>query len=406
MASLTAEAVPPATDPGVAFVSTAGRDRPAVDWSPRAMPAPWRRPLASAAWLVLTAVGTLSLALLLAVVAAIPVLNFYALGVLLDVEGRVARSGRLRDGFRLWGVAPRIGGAVLGCWLFLLPLRFLAGYASDAALISPGGVAAQRLSGVLLVAAAVVAIHLVGALARGGRFSTFLRPIRNLRTLWQILRGGHPIREMGRQSLAFLRWLEFRRLWWLGLRGYGVGLTWIVLPTLIYVSAEDPRGGAVLIFLLGWLLLTPVNCWLPLLQANFAAGGRFRDGFRLRTIRRQFNAAPWAWLGAIVMLYVLTLPLHLFRIVLPPADAAWLVTLVFVVTIFPTRLVLGRAAFQGRLNAAAGLRAGRLSRWTAKLLLVVLVGAYTATLYLTQYIGTHGRAVLLEQHAFLLPWPL
>ena len=379
---------------------------PPTDWAPRAMPVPWRRPLATAGWAVLTAVGTASLALLLAVVAAVPLLNFYALGVLLDAEGRVARSGRPRDAFRLWGVAPRVGGAVLGCWLFLLPVRLLASFASDAALIDPGGPAAVRFRVLTAVVAVAVGVHLLLALARGGRFTAFFRPIKNLRGFLALLRGGRPLARLGEASAEFVGWFDFARLWWLGVKGFVVGFAWLAVPTFVYVVNEEPEGAAVLVMVAGWAMLTAVNCWLPVLQAHFAAGGQLRDGFRWRTARRQFSAAPWAWLLAITVLYVLTLPLHLFRIVLPPADAAWLVTLVFVATIFPTRVLCGWAAFRGRLGEATGRRAGWKSRLPAKLLLVTLVGVYTAVLFLTQYVGEHGRAVLFEQHAFLLPWPL
>src|SRR4051812_18733449 len=43
--------------------------------------------------------GTLVLMLALAVLAAVPVVQFLTFGYLLEVGGRVGRSGRLRDGF-------------------------------------------------------------------------------------------------------------------------------------------------------------------------------------------------------------------------------------------------------------------------------------------------------------------
>ncbi len=63
---------------------------------------------------VSTLFGIASLIFLLAVVAAIPGANFYALGYLLEVEGRVARSGRFRDAFPLLDLAPKLGAIALG----------------------------------------------------------------------------------------------------------------------------------------------------------------------------------------------------------------------------------------------------------------------------------------------------
>src|SRR5213079_2994884 len=79
------------------------------------------------------------LAIGLAVLAALPVLQFLSLGYLLEAGGRVARSGRLRDGFIGVRTAARLGGIVLGSWLFLLPVRFVADLARSAQVIDPGG---------------------------------------------------------------------------------------------------------------------------------------------------------------------------------------------------------------------------------------------------------------------------
>ena len=122
-------------------------------------PHPFRHPLQATGWLIRTLFGIASLILLLAVVAAIPIVNFLALGYLLEVEGRVARSGKLRDAFPLLDVAPRIGSIVLGVWLWMLPIRFLASYASDAALINPGGNSASVLSAITVVLSILIGLH-------------------------------------------------------------------------------------------------------------------------------------------------------------------------------------------------------------------------------------------------------
>ncbi len=58
-----------------------------------------KHPLRASAWFVRNGLGILALVGLWAIVAAIPVVQILALGYLLEVEGRVARRGRLRDAF-------------------------------------------------------------------------------------------------------------------------------------------------------------------------------------------------------------------------------------------------------------------------------------------------------------------
>ena len=77
-------------------------------------PVPWRHPLRFVGWCVRMLFGLVVVGLLLAVLAAIPGVNLVVLGALLDAESRVARSGRLRDGFPLAALAPRLGTIVAG----------------------------------------------------------------------------------------------------------------------------------------------------------------------------------------------------------------------------------------------------------------------------------------------------
>ncbi|HND55358.1 MAG TPA: hypothetical protein PLV92_23250, partial [Pirellulaceae bacterium] len=66
--------------------------------------------------------GIVSLWVGLAFLATFPVLQFLSLGYLLEVSGRVSRTGRFRDGFVGVRTAARLGSAVLGTWLVLWPL--------------------------------------------------------------------------------------------------------------------------------------------------------------------------------------------------------------------------------------------------------------------------------------------
>lgn len=140
-------------------------------------------------WGIKTAISTLfglaSLIVMLAVVAAVPGPNFYVLGYLLEVEGRVGRSGRFRDAFPLLSVAPKLGSIALGIWLWLIPLRLLSHAAADARLIDPGSPADRILHLIVNVLFVAITSHICMALARGGSLSCFFRPIKNARWLYQ-----------------------------------------------------------------------------------------------------------------------------------------------------------------------------------------------------------------------------
>src|SRR5262249_30622246 len=73
--------------------------------------------------------GVLALMVGLAFLAAVPVANFLTLGYLLEVGGRIARTGRLRNGFVGMRQGARVGGVVLGTWLLLLPVRLVSSLA-------------------------------------------------------------------------------------------------------------------------------------------------------------------------------------------------------------------------------------------------------------------------------------
>src|SRR5262249_8382521 len=124
--------------------------------------------------------GAVSLLVLLAIAAAVPGLNLVALGYVLFAEGNVARSGKLRHALPLAPAGARLGSIVLGVTLWLVPLWYLADWGRDARLIAPRAIGTWLAQGLLAGAAVLVALHLLLALARGGRLARFLWPIGNL----------------------------------------------------------------------------------------------------------------------------------------------------------------------------------------------------------------------------------
>lgn len=393
--SATAECAPEPLEIREFLTGTDGRGMPPL-------PNVLRHPLRAAGWLIVCVWGMAAMVLVLAVVAAIPVGNFLALGYLLEAEGRVARSGRLRDGFPLLEMAPRIGSIVAGMWLFLFPVALLAGAAADAQIIEPGGPAATNLHRLTIVVAILAAIHLCLALARGGSLGCFFRPVKNVRWLRARLRAGDYWDTAERSVERFVAPLRLKHHFSLGVRGFAAAFAWLVLPTALFAAADRTQSGAFPVTLLGSLLLVPVLCWTPFLQARFAAENRFRTMFQLKPVRRLFRQAPLAWFTAVATVYVLALPLYLLKIALPPADAMWLITLIFIVSIYPAKLATGWAY-------ARALRRDRPAwfgwRWLSRLLSVALVAVYVFLLFFTQFLGEHGKGVLFEHHALLLPTP-
>ena len=363
-----------------------------------------KHPIRSAAWFLRNGVGILALIGLWAVIAAIPIVQILALGYLLEVQGRIARSGRFRDAFPMLELAPRLGSIALGIGIWLLPLMFISGYASDAQLIDPGGPQAKIWQTAKSIAIVLITGHLCLALARGGSFFCFFRPLKNL--LFFLRQLGSSRQDYWRAAERnvrefILRW-RIGHLFSLGLRGLIGAFLWLVLPTFLFAAADKPEGGVVIVTLIGGVLLMLVLSWLPFLQARFAAENRFGAFFELSAIRQSFNKAPLAFLFAVLGVPVLALPLYLSKVALPPRDALVLLTPLFIISIYPAKVISGWAYHRAMTKPE---RARFWWRWPARWLMVPVLGAYVFLLFFTQFIGAQGKWVLFQHHAFLLPVP-
>jgi hypothetical protein len=386
---------------------------PVTDFGPQAQefsfdqlppcPAPWRHPLRFIGWVCSLCFGIVSLVLLLAVIAAIPIVNFVALGYLLEAEGRVGRTGKLRYALPLLPLAPRLGGLALGLWFWMLVLRLVADAASDAATIAPGTAVARGWQMGLWLTSAAVGCHVLLAVARGGGLWCFFRPIKNARWLWNEWRRGGYLTRAEAAVREFVSALRIPHHFWLGLRGFLGTLAWLLVPTLLFAALQDPdRPEQVVLMLLGGGLLLPVLSWAPFLQAHFAAENRMSAFRELGVIRELYRRAPFLFSLAVVVLYALSLPLYLFKVAAPPRDALWYFTLIFVVTIYPGKILVAWAY-------ARALRRGRRRwwpwRWLWGLVLPPILAFYLFLLFFTPAIGAAGRRVLFDHHALLLPTP-
>ncbi len=348
-------------------------------------------------WLFGAAVLTVGVAAL----AALPILQFLSLGYLLEAGGRVARMGRLRDGFIGVRLAARLGGVVLGCWLLLLPVRLVAGLARSAQIIDPAGRVAEGWRVGLLVLIGLTAVHIGAACARGGKLRYFVWPFNVFWLLRRLLRGGYyaEARDAVWDTAVSLRLPYY---FWLGLRGFVGALAWLALPVTMLAVGRVGTPGAALVGFLGALVLAVVLLYLPFLQMRLAATNRLSAVFDLAAVRADFRRAPWAFAFAFVVTLLFALPLYLLKIEMIPREAAWLPSLVFVAFIFPARLLTGWAV-------ARALRRPTprhwFFRWTARLPLLPAALFYVLIVFFTQYTSWNGVWGLYEQHPFLVPVP-
>jgi hypothetical protein len=386
---------------------------PVTDFTPERKESPFhslppcphllRHPLRALRWGSSLVFGLASLFLLLAVLAAIPLVNFVALGYLLEAEGRVARTGKLRYSFPLLPLAPRLGSIALGVWLWLWPVRWMTDAAADAQLIAPGTSVAAGWRIAKLAVTTAIAVHLILALARGGGFGCFFRPIKNVRWLIGQLRAGTYFETASTAVREFLAALKLRHHFWLGLRGFCGAFLWLFLPTALFAAMQSTqKPGQVLLTLIGGAALMAALSWTPFLQAHFAAENRFSAFRELGRVRELYRRSPIAFFLAIVVLYAWSLPLYLTKVAVPPRDALWMITPIFIATIYPARMFVGWSYARAVRKERA---AWRLVRWPLWLLLAPLLGVYLFLLFFTPAIGAYGRRVLFEHPGVLLPSP-
>lgn len=345
--------------------------------------------------------GVLSLIVGLAILATIPILQFLSLGYLLEVSGRIARTDSLASGFIGMRKAARIGTVALGVWLLFWPLRFVSSLWCDARLIGEDIRSTRVLHSVLVALSILLVGHAISACLRGGRLRDFLwpRPIHLVKLLARA-----STYSRARDSLwDFAAQLRLPYYFWLGVRGFVGALAWLIVPVTLLAGASRVRGGAApLVGIVGGLLFAFVLMHLPFLQTRFAAENRLAAMFEIRENRLRFSRAPIAWLIALLFTLALAVPLYLLKIEIIPREAAWLPSLLFVVSIFPARFLTGWVFARAERHLRPRFR---LSRWLARAGMLPIAASYALIVYFTQYLSWHGLWSLYEQHAFLVPVP-
>jgi len=141
---------------------------------------------------------------------------------------------------------------------------------------------------------------------------------------------------------------------------------------------------------------------LPFLQTRYAAQNRLRAMFEWGAVRAAFARAPVVFSIALLFTLALALPLYILKIEIVPREAAWLPSLLFVLSIWPARMISGWAYARSQRHSA---RRHWLFRWTSRLAMAPMVAFYVLVVFFTQYLSWHGVWSLYEQHAFLVPVP-
>lgn len=337
----------------------------------------------------------------LAILAAIPIIQFLSLGYLLESSGRIARTGRFMSGFIGVRFAARAGGVFLCSWLLLLPLRYLSDVAFTASIIDPEGPKAARLRLLVLVLTVILGFHLVLAVSRGGKIRYFLWPFNFLWAIKEIRKGGAYTRARD-ATWDTVMGLRLPYYFWLGLRGFAGALFWLIFPVGLLAMGHLPTPIAPLFGFAGafWLAITVQ--YLPILQTRMAAQNRFAALFEWREARYVYGRAPWAISFATVLILFSSIPLYLLKIEVIPSEALWLPTLFFMAFIFPARYLMGWAIGRGLKRLT---KRHWFFRWTGRLPLLPAALFYVLFVFLSQYTSWNGILAMFEQHAFLLPVP-
>lgn len=397
------------------------------------------------------AFGCVSIVVVLAIMANIPIIQFLSFGYLLETSGRIGRTGKFFSGIMLADAASRIGRFLLGTWLCFWPARLVSDYWYASFLIDP---ASQQTRALWILEWALILgtfCHILAAGLCGGKLRHFLWPMvapfslgiwitrQGLRIpailgllqssvgrfaprfvadlvrvepmsewflpaiVWRQFKTGLIWREPQQRFWAYIESLELRSYFMQGVKGFLGSLIWLIVPTSLLIRATlNDDAIAVASGFLGAMLATVVFCLLPVLQTHFAAQQRLTAFLEVGEVWRQWRRAPVWHLLSVLVLLILALPLFLLKIEEIPGELLWILSVVFIVFSWPSRFLLGWAYARGR-------RRERPRGWWWALplasLVIPLSMMFVIIMFFTRYTSWHGSWSMLENHVFLLPAP-
>lgn len=391
-----------AMDAELAFVAPLGPEPIELLKQPRW---PWYR---WPGWLVGRAWEGANLIVLLAVVAAMPLVQLASLGYLLNSAALLARRQPWSKAFPGARLAGRMGTFALLSTMLWLPVWLITDLSYSAQLLLPASSTARNWRVAAFLITIVWLAWVTWAAMRGGLLRHFLWPA--------------PVRFM-RQVLLPSTWsqasdnlyelvsgLHFARLWWLGARAATGALIWTAIPVSMMIIGQraDELQIAPLVGLVGAVSMIVLLLYLPFLQIQMAVDNRFTSLFAITTVRRRFLFAPWAHAISLLLLCLLCIPLYLLRIEATPAELVWAPSLVFVLFMLPAKVLLGAAMgyASGRQNSVSPRPRHWTLRWSARTVAMISAVVYVGALYVAQLVAGQGALVMYFQHAFLVPAPL
>ncbi len=346
-----------------------------------------------------------SLVVSLAILTAIPIIQLVAFGYMLDVAGRLARGGTLKQSVYGLEQAGSIGMAIAALFLASLPVHLLVHWEAVSAIIEPGSDQSMRLRVLAITCAMAAMVWLLWVWARGGRLTQYLwpEPKRFLREGWRWSTWS----VLPDRLWTFTGSLELPRMFWLGARALIGTLVWL-LPAMVIIGANR-NGTTGLAGLVGGVSLVALGIamfYLPMLQAHYAAQNRLSALFDVRTIRTYFRRAPWAWFAAMFCgLVLMPIPLYLLKIEATPKELVWLPSLVFVAFMLPARIAAGLTLRRARQKPDPVGWWPAISRWAVRGLMIPVVATYLLFVYVSQYTSWDGLQTWVQQHAILVPVP-
>ncbi|MBT4693349.1 MAG: hypothetical protein HOB73_08400 [Planctomycetaceae bacterium] len=344
-------------------------------------------------------VGVLVTALALA--ASLPIVQFVALGYLLEISRRIVKHQKVRAGF--WGIqaAARAGSGILGTFLIWLPAYFMSSYYVDATIMLPGSERAAQYGWQTALLIAITSLGTFWAWTRGGLLRHFIWPA-PVRFLKEGLNRKIYVTAHNR-FWEFVSQFPLRALFVSGFQGFIGTCCWLIIPVGFCIGGMVlPRGINIVCGTIGYVALAIIFLYLPMLQTRFAVEQRLGVFREIGAVRLMYQRAPLAFWISMVSVWLLALPVYLVKIELTPREVVMLPAVVFIMFAWPTRILLGWAYARAHRRETPRLR---LSIWLGRLTLIPIVFAYGSIVLASRYTSWYGEWSLLEQHALLIPIP-
>jgi hypothetical protein len=345
--------------------------------------------------------GVAVLVTALALAVSLPIVQFVALGYLLEISRRIVKHQKVRSGF--WGIqaAARAGGVILGTFLIWLPAYFMSKYYVDATIMLPGSERAAQYGWQTALLTVFTSLVTLWAWTRGGLLRHFIWP-----APIQFLKEGFNRKIYVAAHDRFwesVSQFPLRALFVAGFQGFIGTFCWLIIPIGLCIGGMVlPRGINIVCGTIGYIALAIIFLYLPMLQTRFAVEQRLAVFREIGVVRSMYQRAPLALWMSMVSVWLLALPVYLVKIELTPREVVMLPAVVFIIFAWPTRILLGWAYARAHRRETPRLR---LSIWLGRLTLIPIVFAYGSIVLASRYTSWYGEWSLLEQHALLIPIP-